>query len=553
MECRGSGRFLRGIGFFLICVAISSCERPAKSTANLKQEPLSPDITVEFASEAVVRDGEIEFQVTFKNIGSDMDTEVTMFSKAFLVPLRKLDRDIVGQGLVLAPIETKINLKNQESKTVTVVRDLPSMSANEYFLGVTVNSRAAVMKEGEYVTETTEAQLNNVTEQMLNLGALPARSAAVLSGKYDLYHEVLNATIQLSGNTAMHRSRNILRVMEGADEIPSTDLWDNDISARFLYFRPADGKAFIGQYASQVVDKIWGAISWQQEFDTSGRNIHVDYYSNAPKIDQLAPGNYVLGVLMNVTDGFTLDSYPQNNLDLTAFDLSGRRVLGVSEEVMFDISLSYSHALTADVLGGEEGYSWTYEIENKPEWLAVTNSVGDNGFQLSFTIDAQVPPGIYRVPLTIQASKGERVIREETTLVFTKNDGPLGRCLNSGDVLRPTDSNVTLLDRDGIRWMTVEMLIENIGSRDLYYSVYQTIAKVETPSVRLIHPGAQHSLRVSVPLVGVPLPASGLTDFTVQFYSNGTYSNGYFNCSNTYDPKEMLQHQTPWRHPFVGL
>jgi hypothetical protein len=530
-------------------MAICSCERPLKSVASLKVEPLSPDITVEFASQAKVTDGKIEFQLMFKNIGSDMDSEVTMFSKPFLVPLGNIARNLVGQGLVLAPIASQINLRKHESKTITVTSELPSMSTGEYFLGVTINSRAALLKEGEYVTETTDAQLNNVTEQLLNLGALPAYAAPPLSGKYDLYHEVLNATIQLNGKTASHGSRNILRVMEGADEIPDPEFWDQDISARFLFFRPADGKAFIGQYTYQEVDKIWGAISWQDEFDPTGRNIHVDYYSNAPEVDHLPPGSYVLGVLMNVTDGFTLDSYPQNNLDLTAFNLSESRILGLPEEIIIDFSLTTSHRIDASVLGGEEGYVWTYEIPNRPDWLTVKDSTNDDGLQVYLTADQRLPAGIYQVPVTIQATKGDRVIREKTTLVITKNDGPSLDCSSNMSLIHPSDPNVFLADRDGIRWMTVEMALQNVGNRDLFYSVQDNGVTVETPGNRVILPGQEHLIRVTLPLVGVPLPASGINFLWVELTTN----HGYRACGRSYDPKEMLQYPIQGVQPFVRL
>jgi hypothetical protein len=116
-------------------------------------------------------------------------------------------------------------------------------------------------------------------------------------------------------------------------------------------------------------------------------------------------------------------------------------------------------------------------------------------------------------------------------------------------LIHPSDPNVFLADRDGIRWMTVEMALQNVGNRDLFYSVQDNGVTVETPGNRVILPGQEHLIRVTLPLVGVPLPASGINFLWVELTTN----HGYRACGRSYDPKEMLQYPIQGVQPFVRL
>jgi hypothetical protein len=537
----------------LVSLAMFSCSDTHRSSALLKdEEPLSPDIIGAFDGPVKIEDGVISFSMQFTNIGADMDEETPMFAKGFFVPKVAYENILAGQGMVPDTFSTSLNLRSGASTSAKFSVPMPSIPAGDYFFGVTFNTRAAPRPESEglsleAIPETAAAQLNNVTPSLADLGRLDGVMAAPRTGKYDLYHEVLTASIAINGSTANHRSRNILRVMEGDNQIPAKELWDNEISARFLFFDLAKGTASLGSYTANELDKVWTAISWQAEQDRAARAIHVDYYTNAPIVSHLPMGKYVLGVLMNITDRFTLDSYPENNLDLTFLNLSERRVLNLPKNVWLNYYSSSSATMAASVYDQSRSFDWSYTIDSAPEWLNITEAKSNYNYNLNFQVRPSAPTGIYEFAVTITAMNGQERYTEKSNLVVVKPDGPNLTCKNTGSekALTPEDSNVTLYDINGVRYLSIEFEIENAGNQDLIYDVAEISGmQLELPSSRSVAPGSSHKIKSIMPLVGVSIPqddAAATANNYVTFNSN----IGYRYCELKYKTKAMLDHKLP--------
>ncbi len=522
-----------------------------------------------------------------------MDEVYTMYSKPVLVPKQNFASQLVGQGIVLQTFPMDLNLAHGQSVDVSVQVDMPNIAAGAYFLAVTINTKAApipVVDNGgenfthlfpkvhlantmhpsldstfqiykrpvaytqkftykyasnEFVPETISAQTNNVTERMMDLGFLNASSNRQWSGKYDLYHEVVNARFNFGSNVAMHGSRNILRIMEGDDEIPDPSTWETTISARFLFFSLEHGTAHLGPYTAQSIDKVWTAISWSPEVDRSSRNIHVDYYSNAPFFNHLTPGRYVLGVLMNVTDRFTLDSYPENNLDLTHIDIPAAGAISATKDVWLNLGQETSTTLWASVNKPMDMNTWELEVLNKPEWLTVSEAKYDYGFVGTFTVADTAPHGIFDFDVIVSATVEGVRHTTQSKLKVLKPSGSIARFYGIGNdqILTPSSPGVRLEDINGVRYVHITFELGNVGNLPLVYNIQSYGGAVfNTPEVTVINPGDRHSITTSLPLVGISLPRPQNTR------AFGLAANLMTNTGSQYffvnlDAKAMIEHR----------
>ncbi len=553
------------------------------------EDPLTPDIVAEFEAlpqgTPAIEQGVVRYRLKLTNCGADMDEARTMYAKAFLVPKRDYAKSLVGQGVVLETFATSLSLRREQVSFVDLAQELPALAGGDYFLGVTINTRAApIPAEGpdpmptpgptpipgpgpgpapaplaprparapghhliadEFVAETIAAQLNNVTPQLFDLGRVDAVVRSPRGGKYDLYHEVANASFNFSSNTAMHRSRNILRIMEGADAIPDHEHWNDDVSARFLFLDLAQGKARVGAYTSQEIDKVWTAIGWRGELDPQGRNIHVDYYSNAPIVSDMEPGKYVLGVIMNVTDRFALDAFPENNLDLTYLQIPRVGNLSLAPEVWFNTTVQRVGAFSASVLKPVDPTSWSVSVENRPEWLELTQSVSEYGLEVYVMVRDDAPFGIHRFNAEVKVTVDGVEQTANTVLQVIHPEGPSLRWRGIGEnvILGPTSPGVRLEDRDGVRYMSVTFGMANVGTKPLLYRFQGSDGVVfTTPAERSIAPQAQHDISFTMPLVGVALSRTGSESVTSLYaYVETNVGSHYTNIA--YDAKAMLEHR----------
>lgn len=539
---------------FLIFLVLGT-PRLLASCPELTEEPLSPDVVAAFDSKAIIDKGMVQFKLKVTNCGADMDEPYTMHSKAFLVPNLDYSRRLAGQGLVLDSFASVLHLRRNQSTVLDVKRPLPTITAGKYFLAATINTRAAPIPRpergkkrpivaDEFVPETSSAQLNNITHQMLDIGMLAAHEGARRSGKYDLYHEVTNASFNFGANTAMHGSRNILRIMEGDDQIPPRETWENTISARFIFMNMEKGTAYLGAYTNQEIDKVWTSISWRPELDAKGRNIQVDYYHNAPRIDHLEAGDYLLGVLLNVTDRFTLDSYPENNLDLTYIKVPPTGKLSMDQEVWLDLGHELTAAAAVSVLTPVKPETWKYEIEGQPDWLKTKPQPSDYGLNIELSAKDDAPLGIYKFKLKVSVPIAGKEQTISSTLVVIKPDGPILKWIGVGDdiILTPQSPNVRLEDRDGIRYLTINFALANTGSKSLLYRFSSPNGfTFETPENRVVAAGTQHPVRVTVPLVGLALPRASGDQFSTLF-SVVTTNVGARTLTIKFNAKAMVEH-----------
>ena len=517
-----------------------------------EDDPTSPDLVVSFVGDHVIEDGKIKFQLKFENKGLAMENEVSVGTKAFLVPRGEYNRKLVGTGLVLETIYSPMNLGAGDEIIVDVEKTLPNVPEGSYMLGATTNTRASagegdgfdddfddfddddffLQDEVQFVPETMAAQLNNATAKLLDLGdVVNVVEETEVRGKYDLYHEIQNASIGLDGGTAGHSSRNILRVMEGEDEIPPYETWDHTISARFLFINLADETMSIGQYTGSSVDKVWYAISWNAEADAQGRDIHVDYYHNAPRITHLQQGEYLLGVLMNVNDKFQLDSYPENNLDLTYMNLEATSQINVPSETWLQVGGDQSSSyLSANIGDRADLHEWSYEIVDAPEWLNVETDLDDYQYSLVLSTNAvAVPVGIHELTLRISAEGESETLVSETKLIVYKNEGPILAVdgLRDEGQITLDDPNATLEEVDGIMVFKYKFDVVNAGTQPLIYSMNgQGAVTLEQPENRIVQPGERQTIYLTMPMVGVAIPREGEGGGRTQYIYFNANSNG---------------------------
>ena len=590
---------LRTILFISMTAAWSISSAATATCVNPDPDALSPDVVSEFSSAAHITAGTMSFNMKLTNCGASMDEVYTMYSKPVLVPKKNFATQLVGQGIVLEAFPVDLNLAHGQSVDVAVEVNMPNVAAGSYFLAVTINTKAAPIPtvddgnvvgeevslalhpmilqsrmnqligtspfqvykrpiirsqkvtlkfaDNEFVPETIPAQINNVTERMLDLGELADYTGRQWTGKYDLYHEVVNASFNFGSNTALHGSRNILRIMEGNDEIPDGSTWETTISARFLFFSLEHGTAHLGPYTSQSIDKVWTAISWSAESDRANRNIHVDYYSNAPYVNHLRPGRYVLGVLMNVTDRFTLDSYPENNLDLTYVNVPAVGNLNVNKEVWFNLGQETSTSLWAGVNKPIDPQTWTIEILNKPEWLTAVETRYDYGFVATFTVADTSPHGVFDFDMVVSAVVDGVRHSLPSKLKVIKPSGPIARWhgIGADSILTPTSPGVRLEDLNGVRYIHITFELSNVGNLPLIYKFEPngtSGATFRTPAITVINPGERHEISTTLPLVGISLPREG------NGRSFGTSSSVLTNIGRQYlsinfDAKAMIEHK----------
>ena len=531
--------------YFLTAATLSACglgnnSRVLEDAA--VPAPTSPDLTVAFSGDAEIVDGKIRFSLEFRNIGLPMAAETAIKTKAMMFPKVDYSQQLVGNGLVLETIDSSLMLATGESKIVAVEKTLPNMPSGVYFLGATTNTDASATvapvlnPDGTpaaalpRINEALEAQLNNATPKLINLGNVSNLvEEHGIRGKYDLSHEVQGAAISMDGGTASHSSRNILRVMDGEAVVPPNAEWRRSISARFVFADLENGTLSLGAYTRSSFDKVWTAISWNPEADAAGHAIYVDYYSNAPMITHLPAGNYVLGVLMNVNDAFELDSYPENNLDLTFMNLKSTNAIEMESEAWVNVNEGGDGGLRASINDRADGHEWSYSIDNPPSWLQVTAQASNFSYNLRFKADAlAVPLGMNDVQVTVKAVKAGQTFEKTSTLRIFKNGGPVLQVDSPAEnqYLRLDSPNVTVTEINGIKTVHYEVTIKNGGNETLYYSINEKSPglSIEEPTSRVIAGGSTQKLKISFIMVGMPLPLEGESSYSYmsfQVNSNG--------------------------------
>lgn len=539
---------------------LAACTKSPLSKSGLSEDsgaPATPDLTVAFEGAPQISGGRIHFSLRIANIGAPMAQAGEVRSKAFLIKKDNYAAKLAGQGIVLESIVSNFQLAAEQSTVVEVDQLLPNIPQGSYYLGATTNTLASSYRDADSedtsapaaptdpVKESYKAQLNNVTENLADLGEISNVSAVARTGKYDLYHEVENATIRLQSGNASHSSRNILRNMEGEDAIPDESEWDSDISARFVFIDLEKGKMFLGAYTSGNVDKVWTAISFNHEHDLQGRDIHVDYYSNSPNVSALAPGAYVLGVLMNVSDAFKLDSYPENNLDLTYMNLTSQSLLKQPEELWVSATEA-SAVLGASLADRSDQNVWTFEAPEKPEWITLTPSTSGGGFirpfeaapfrprggnyrfNLRVSADASLAPvGLTEFKVKITATRGDVVVSGVTSVKFFKNSGPVlqfvGLPANIGDTGVTSLGNLggSIEDISGTKVMHFKVGVKSAGTDHLFYSATSENLQIEANAHGDLAPSESSMISFKIPLLGFRIPANSAKPrisvyFTVQ-------------------------------------
>lgn len=510
------------------------------------------DLLVSFSGPATVSAGKISFSLTLKNAGAAMTGEAPVKTKAMLFPKADYATKIVGKGLVLETIDTTLNLASGQETTVTVERLLPNIPKGSYFLGATTNTSASAFTDPDeddvntqpanaapHLVELYDAQLNNVTVHMLDLGELEVLVPdAGPKGKYDICHEVQNGAIRFDAGTASHSSRNILRVLDGEDKLPPKADWRKSISARFLFADVEAGTLTMGAYTKGSIDKVWTGISWQSEKDAEGHDIYVDYYDNAPSIAHLLPGKYVLGVLSNVNDEFKLDAMPENNLDLTFMNLDKQHIIKMVDEVWVSVNDGDDISASASINGRGDLHAWSYKAANLPAWLKLEAKGGKYSYAVNGTLEAgAVPVGMTEVPVTVTATKDGKTFDKATVFKIFKNGGPVPFIPNlpKNGRVRAESEGVKLAEVNGVKTLSYEVTIQNAGSETLHYSLAKGSAalKANGPEKREIAPGQSHKIALTLVLVGIAIPrddGTTRTYFGFELKTNGgsRYIDLYF-------------------------
>jgi hypothetical protein len=534
----------------LSLVLLSACQlgKPTSGLLDDTPAPSTPDLTVTLGSAATVANGKVKASLTFKNLGLAMPGEVPVRTKLVLFPKADYAQRLVGTGLVLETVVTPLNLGAGQSVTVEVEKDLPNMPSNTYFLGATTNTDATTVPQDTEdddgnpipadttgrLVESYAAQMNNAAPDLVDLGVVEniVQEEPGSRGKYDLAHEVGGGTISFDGGTASHSSRNILRVMDGGEAVlPPRAQWAKTVSARFLFADLEHGKLSMGGYTSYSIDKVWTGIAWQPEADAAGHPIYVDYYGNAPTITHLAPGSYVMGVLMNVNDQFEIDSYPENNLDLTYMNLTAPVVIGMQDEVWISANENGQGQLRANINDATQGATWSYEVTTPPAWLQISEKLTDWYYAVKFKADAaEVPLGMTELAVTVKATRDGQVYTRTGSVKIFKNGGPVLQILGyddtEGQVIRLDSEGVTVTEDAGVKTLHYDVKIKNAGTETLYYSVSEasTGMRVAVPESRVLQPGQAATLAVSFVMVGIAIPREGESSNTYMSFS--LMSNG---------------------------
>ena len=236
-----------------------------------------------------------------------------------------------------------------------------------------------------------------------------------------------------------------------------------------------------------------------------------------------------MGVLMNVNDQFAYDSYPDNNLDLTYMNLESQKVIRLQDEVWMSVNNDQSTSVSASINDRGDQHEWSYAIENQPAWLKVTESTNLYSYNLQFDVEAlNVPVGMNQITVKLTAKKDGQTFESSTLLYIFKNSGPVLNVvgLPADNLIRLDSPNVSVTEENGVKTLHYQITVQNAGTEPLYYSPKRDTAslQIEAPGPTVIAPGQSQTLKLSMTLVGIPIPRdndSTRTYFGLELNSNG--------------------------------
>jgi hypothetical protein len=352
----------------------------------------APDLVGRIGSDVeILSEGKIRFTVTVENIGDAPITGVNRI-KSFLIPVADLNSEPTLNGVVLPNSDQDISLAAGQSIVQVVEVDLPRVPMGEWLVGAVVNSNSAIVES---------SIANNHTPDLVAAGSIVNDIPVPAVGGTDFYQEIDGGIQFWGGSSISHLSRTILRGEQNG--VTPEQVW-----ARFMIADVANRKLWTTPYGSEV-EKQWGSLAWQNEFDVNANPIVIDYYGNSNDITGIPPGEYQFLTLLNSRDLFEeIDT--SNNLDLAPLSLPTLRIIDSVQapvEAVF-VSMEQGQAVLTWSATLSRPWSETASVfASSPAdapWLSVVNSnitVNESG-QMILSFDASgLQPGSYQTTMTL--------------------------------------------------------------------------------------------------------------------------------------------------------
>ena len=474
----------------------------------------APDLTISLSGVPTVstqgQDKIINFTVNYTNLGDAINT--TVRSKAFLIDQNHDYVNVPGlKGIVLPPFDEVLNLAANETSSRQIHLVLPTVAAANYILGAVTDTQSIL-------NEPFDKAMNNTAPDMLSVGQISNTVAETrdLVQAVDIYHEV-HTRFDLRNGRASHRSRMVFR--GNRDSVS----WSNSIYARFLAVDVPGKKLYMSAYNQGTIDKFWSGISWNNEFDKQGRPIYVDYYTNQPLISHLKPGKYLMGPLMNVRDVLP-EAFPENNLDLTAFNLnapviySNPEIWLVADNVAQLPTQTLSFMSPVDLSAGQRSYF----TSGLPTWLSMTANTGILTSSSSVINSVLTPvgnpaQGEYSATLRMSEVDANAPATLVPVHLFVNGTGHAGLSLSS--------TSVSFTSQQGIDPEPTTITITNTGTETLKFSLsQQEMWLFLSPSAGQVAPGASVAVQVRAIQYGLR-PSSFNSAVTVYSNASNTPTN----------------------------
>jgi hypothetical protein len=291
----------------------------------------------------------LAFTVGIENAGNQAYRGLLKIRPILIPTSAKVSGFVNDRGVMVTARSSAVDLAPQSSSQVTFRGALPLVPERDYVLGVIVNSDRAI-------DEGSEAALaNNLLADLTPVRTVVNSGTNSETARSDYWSDTTDNEFLRGG--ASHYWRLFKRGNPNGDGLRSL----------FLIADTEKLKIYDSDYEKSVHWADSGAA-----YDSRGRAVHYDIYSQAPSYEAVPSGNLALLTLIDHTDS-TNEPVRSNNLDVRRFKASH---LSLSTENTWCASAGDPASRTV-TLSTQYGAAANWNISSPlPSWLTLNQTSG---------------------------------------------------------------------------------------------------------------------------------------------------------------------------------
>ncbi len=382
-----------------------------------------------------------------KNIGNTSFTGFVRL-KPFIIPEINVSQINGFKAIQFDSSVAFVNIEAGQSKVVTYYTStLPAIPRAKYWIGSTVVPDTEIQEN---------SVLNNVTNELLQLGTFSNSGPSPLDTEIDIYSDVKTQITPVNGR-ASHPWRLTWRgTRDGAR-----------MRVLFFIYNPKEKYIYTSTYEKSV-----GWVNMGRDYDERGRLNNYDVYNQGPEFNASSPGDIFLMTLSNYTENAFEFSHV-NNLDGRKFHasyISGKKSLEIWKTYVEEDPNPFNETVQLNSLYSKP-MNWELNRGDLPNEMIsnVSSGITSPSYQMLFSNENwSLDYGVYKYSASIKIKKAanESEIIEEKPINFV-----ISKFIGGAQPVLVADSAVRVTATSPFAPQPIIYTISNTGASPMQFKL----------------------------------------------------------------------------------